>query len=248
MNITSSTAQRHLLLSGIALLSVTTFNASAIAQTNSNATSPAQASDQSPDTPTNKADVGTSADIVVTAQRRSERLSRVPISVVSISAETLQSKVISSEQDLGTTVPGLLVKNGQTANQLSYSMRGQTLDPFSGTSPAVLPYLNEVPYSPYNTATSFFDLNSIQVLKGPQGTLFGRNATGGAVLYTTPMPGDEVSGNLVVRGGQRETFQLQGAIDLPLAKDLLTVRLAGDISKQKGFILNRFTGNTLGQG
>lgn len=245
MNIVRSTTKRHLLLSGVALVSIATIDTSAMAQTSPNAP-PEQASGQSPDTGADKADAGTSTDIVVTAQRRSERLSRVPVSVVSINALTLQSRVITSEQDLGTIVPGLLVKNGQTANQLSYSMRGQTLDPFSGTSPAVLPYLNEVPYSPYNTATSFFDLDSLQVLKGPQGTLFGRNATGGAVLYTTPMPGNEVSGNLIVRGGQRDTFQLQGAINLPLVKDLLAVRLAGDLSKQKGFVLNRYTGNTVG--
>lgn len=187
-----------------------------------------------------------SGDIVVTAQRREERLSRVPVSVSAFNAESLQSRVVVSEQDIGQLVPGLQVKNGQTSNQLSFSLRGQTLDPFSGTSPAVLTYLNEAPFVPYNTATSFFDLASVQVLKGPQGTLFGRNATGGAVLYTTPTPGNEISGNLLVRGGQRDTIQVQGAIDLPIARDLLLVRLAGDYTKEDGYIRNRFTGNTLG--
>lgn len=247
MKIDHFTMQRQILLSGVALLSVISMDTSAMAQTNSNAApqpgAPEQAKSSRPGADAESAD---STEILVTAQRREERLSRVPVSVVAFNALTLQSKVITSEQDVGTIVPGLLVKNGQTANQLSYSMRGQTLDPFSGTSPAVLPYLNEVPYSPYNTATSFFDLDSLQVLKGPQGTLFGRNATGGAVLYTTPMPGDELAGNLIVRAGQRETFQVQGAIDLPVAKDLLAIRLAGDISKEKGFVRNRYTGNTVG--
>ena len=185
-------------------------------------------------------------DIVVTAQRREERLSRVPVSVSAFTADTLQTRAVVSEQDVGQLVPGLLVKNGQTSNQLSFSLRGQTLDPFSGTSPAVLTYLNEAPYAPYNTATSFFDLASVQVLKGPQGTLFGRNATGGAVLYTTPTPGNDLSGYLTIRGGQRDTLQVQGAIDLPIVKDLLLVRLAGDYTKENGYIRNRFTGNTLG--
>jgi iron complex outermembrane recepter protein len=240
---------RQALLCGIAL-SFVSLDTAAVAQASpedlQSPFSPDQASVPDSSSPGDSVGPRTDIDIVVTAQRRSERLSRVPVSVLAFDSEMLQTKVIISEQDVGTIVPGLVVKNGQTANQLSYSMRGQTLDPFSGTSPAVLPYLNEVPYSPYNTATSFFDLQSLQVLKGPQGTLFGRNATGGAVLYTTPVPGDRLAGNLIVRAGQRETFQLQGAIDLPLVRDLLAVRLAGDISKENGFMRNRYTGNTLG--
>lgn len=238
--------QRQLLLCGVALLSVVSTSTAAFAQTDPNDAAMPAAAGQATDASADDADGVPPTEILVTAQRRAERLSRVPVSVVVFNAETLQSKVITSEQDVGTIVPGLLVKNGQTANQLSYSMRGQTLDPFSGTSPAVLPYLNEVPYSPYNTATSFFDLQSLQVLKGPQGTLFGRNATGGAVLYTTSMPGDDLGGNLIVRAGQRNTLQVQGAIDLPIVADILAIRLAGDISKEDGFIHNRYTGNTLG--
>src|SRR3546814_5057439 len=93
-------------------------------------------------------------------------------------------------------------------------MLGQSLDPFPGTSPAVLTYLNEAPYNPGNTATAFFDLGSIQVLKGPQGTLFGRNATGGAVLYSTPMPGDEFSG--FVRS-EEHTSELQSLMRISYA-------------------------------
>jgi iron complex outermembrane receptor protein len=186
------------------------------------------------------------ADIIVTAQRREEKLAKVPVSVVAIGAETLKVRVINSEQDMGSLVPGLLVKNGQNSNQLSFSMRGQTLDPFSGTSPAVLTYVNEAPYIPNNTATSFFDLASIQVLKGPQGTLFGRNATGGAVLYSTPMPGNDLGGFLTLRGAERNSVQVQGAIDLPLVPDKLAIRLAFDYTKGDGYIKNINTGNTLG--
>jgi iron complex outermembrane recepter protein len=191
-------------------------------------------------------DEGGTQDIVVTAQRREEKLSKVPISVVAYNAEALQTRNIVSEQDISSLVPGLQVKNGQNSNQLSYSLRGQSLDPFSGTSPAVLPYLNEAPYNPGNTATAFFDLGSIQVLKGPQGTLFGRNATGGAVLYTTPMPGDEFGGYVIARGASREFVQVQAAVDLPIVKDKLAVRLAFDATRGNGYITNINTGNTLG--
>ena len=187
-----------------------------------------------------------SQEIIVTAQRREEELSKVPVSVVAFGSEALQTRNITSEQDIGTLVPGLQVKNGQNSNQLSFSMRGQTLDPFSGTSPAVLTYLNEAPYTPGNTATAFFDLGSIQVLKGPQGTLFGRNATGGAVLYSTPMPGDEFSGYVIARGASRDYSQVQAAIDLPIIDGKLGVRLAVDMTRGNGYITNINTGNTLG--
>lgn len=187
-----------------------------------------------------------SGEIVVTAQRREERLSKVPVSVVAFNAQTLVDRAITSEQDMGTLVPGLQVKNGQNSNQLSFSMRGQSLDPFSGTSPAVLTYLNEAPYNPGNTATAFFDLGSIQVLKGPQGTLFGRNATGGAVLYSTPMPGNEFSGFAILRGASRNYGQMQAAVDLPIVPNVLAVRLAFDITKGDGYVTNVYTGNTLG--
>ena len=186
------------------------------------------------------------SDIVVTAQRRSESISKVPVAISAFDAQTLQERVITREQDLAALVPGLTVKNGQNANQVSFTLRGQTLDPFSGASPAVLTYVNEAPFSGGNSATAFFDFSSIQVLKGPQGTLFGRNASGGAVLYTTTMPGDEIGGYALARFGERDLRQVQGAIDLPLIPGKLAVRIAGDYDAQTGYLLNSYTGHTLG--
>ncbi|MET0374183.1 MAG: TonB-dependent receptor plug domain-containing protein, partial [Rhizorhabdus sp.] len=185
-------------------------------------------------------------DIVVTAQRREESLSRVPLSVAALSADTLQTRVVTQEQDLASLVPGLVVKNGQNQNQLSFTLRGQTLDPFSGASPAVLTYLNEVPFTGGNSATAFFDFSSVQVLKGPQGTLFGRNATGGAVLYASTKPGEDLGGFLTFRAGERQLVQVQGAIDIPLVPEKLLIRVAGDFQKQNGYVRNVLTGNTLG--
>lgn len=187
-----------------------------------------------------------SADIVVTAQRREESLSKVPLSVSALSADTLQTRVVTQEQDLGSIVPGLVVKNGQNQNQLSFTMRGQTLDPFSGASPAVLTYLNEVPFTGGNSATAFYDFSSVQVLKGPQGTLFGRNATGGAVLYASTKPGEDFGGYGTIRLGERDLVQIQGAIDIPVVAEKVLVRIAGDYNKQDGYVRNMLTGNTLG--
>ena len=183
--------------------------------------------------------------IIVTAQRRSESLSKVPVSVSAFNADALLQRNVSSEQDLAALVPGLIVKSGQNSNQISFTLRGQTLDPFSGSSPAVLTYVNEAPLSAGNTSTAFFDFSSVQVLKGPQGTLFGRNATGGAVLYETTKPGDVFSVNGTIRAGERNLIQVQGGVDIPVS-EAIRIRLAGDYTKQDGYIRNANTGSTLG--
>jgi iron complex outermembrane receptor protein len=193
--------------------------------------------------------VGESKDIeeiVVTARRQSESLSRVPVSVSAIDSRTLDERAIVREQDLAELVPGLTVKDGQNANQLSFSMRGNTLDPFSGASPAVLTYLNEVPFSGGTSATSFFDFSSVQVLKGPQGTLFGRNASGGAVLYSTTEPGDVFGGYLTVRGGDYDSRQVQGAVDIPIIPGVLKARVAGDYTASDGYVTDIRDNSTLG--
>lgn len=121
------------------------------------------------------------ADIVVTARRTEEKLQDVPVAVAAFSTASLAERRIVSEADLQVATPGLTVRSTTSSNQLNYSIRGQSVDSFSYSSPAVVAYFNNVPVGG-TTATAFFDLGSIQVLKGPQGTLFGRNATGGAVL------------------------------------------------------------------
>lgn len=184
-------------------------------------------------------------EIVVTAQRREQSLSRVPVAVSALNADLLQERNITTEQDLASSVPGLVVKSGQNSNQISFTLRGQTLDPFSGSSPAVLTYINDAPATEGNTSTAFFDFSSVQVLKGPQGTLFGRNATGGAVLYETTKPGDLFGGYMTVRAGERNLIQVQGAVDLPVS-DVIKLRVAGDLNQQDGYIRNVNTGSTLG--
>jgi iron complex outermembrane receptor protein len=186
------------------------------------------------------------AEVTVTAQRREEVLSKVPESVSAFTEETLQTRAVESEQDLAALVPGLIVKDGQNQNQVSFTLRGQTLDPFSGASPAVLTYLNEVPFTGGNSATAFYDFSSLQVLKGPQGTLFGRNATGGAVLYSSALPGNEYGANFTARVGERDLSEFEGAVDLPLLPDTLLVRLAGQYKGQNGYVQNLLAGGTLG--
>lgn len=145
-------------------------------------------------------------------------------------AETLEIRVVTSEQDLAALVPGLIVKSGQNTNQISFTLRGQTLNPFSGSSPANLTYINEAQFTAGNSATAFFDFSSLQVLKGPQGTLFGRNATGGAVLYETTKPGNDFGGFVTVRCGSRKLFQVRSASTIYVCAMLGPQFISGDWS------------------
>ncbi|MDB5421783.1 MAG: TonB-dependent receptor, partial [Brevundimonas sp.] len=123
-------------------------------------------------------------DVVVTARRRQERLQEVPLAVTALSEEVLEEKGVRDANDLGQVAPGLSVQN-TTANRnnITYSIRGQG-QAFGQNSPGVVPYFAEVP----SFGDAIFDLQGIQVLKGPQGTLFGRNTTGGALLLQTNDP------------------------------------------------------------
>jgi iron complex outermembrane recepter protein len=190
-----------------------------------------------------KEDVG---EIVVTAQRRSETLERTPVAVTVVSGETLARQAVTSERDLQFVAPGLTVRTSQNDNQLNYSLRGQTVDAYTSSLPSVLPYVNEV-QTGGSSSTAFFDLQSVQVLKGPQGTLFGRNSTGGAVLFTTAKPTRELSGYGAAHYGRFNDVQVEGAVGGPLVKDKVLVRLAAVYRNRDGYQHNLFYNNDLGK-
>lgn len=184
-------------------------------------------------------------EITVTARRREESLSKVPISISALSAADLQQKEIVTETDLQASVPGLTVRATQQQNQLTYSIRGQSVDSLSGSVPAVLPYFDEVQLNT-QTASTFFDLENIQVLKGPQGTLFGRNTTGGAVLYTTAKPTDTFGGYAQIDAGNFSLERFQSAVNLPIIDDKLMLRIALMSDNENGYVNNVFNGQNLG--
>ena len=168
---------------------------------------------------------GALQEIVVTARQRNEDLERVGLNVAALSTSPLTEQHITNEQELQTAVPGLLTVASTSTNQLAFSIRGQAVDAFSYTSPTVLTYFNEF-QTGGTTATTFFDLQSVQVLKGPQGTLFGRNATGGAILYTSTLPGKDLEGYFDYAAGNFNEQKVEGAVTIPLA-DWASVRPGG---------------------
>lgn len=185
-------------------------------------------------------------EVTVTARRRRENIEHVPVAITAFSSTQLADRSITTETDLQRSIPGLTVRATQDQNQLNFAIRGQTVDGFTSSKPAVLSYIDDVQFNTAS-ATSFFDLSSIQVLKGPQGTLFGRNTTGGAVLFTTHMPGNRFGGYLQVRGGNSGQAEVQGAVDLPIVHDRVLLRLAADADYRNGYIHDIYTHDWLGR-
>jgi iron complex outermembrane recepter protein len=201
--------------------------------------SPAHAQAAPADTETTEAETVTN-DIIVTARRTDERLQDVPVAVTAFGGDALEERKISSETDLQVATPGLTVRQTGSSDQLNYAIRGQSIDSFSFSSPAVVAYFNEV-QAGGGAATSFFDLASIQVLKGPQGTLFGRNATGGAVLYSSVKPSLDTGGYLKLGYGNYDNKELEGALNLGMAEGY-AIRLSGKIRNRDGFQTNLLDG------
>lgn len=174
-------------------------------------------------------------EVVVTARRRAEDASKVPIAISAFSAETLERQSIVTTADLTKITPGLNVSGAGSLTNPFVTIRGQTRGLAGPGTPGVLSYLNDIPLPTYGSLIPTFDMDNIQVLKGPQGTLFGRNAIGGAVLSYTRRPDYEFGGYLKGEYGNFNTMTLEGAVNIPLIPDILAVRVAAQSYSTDGY-------------
>lgn len=183
-------------------------------------------------------------DIIVTARRREEALQDVPISVTAVSGESLARSGVSDALGLQSRVPSLSLTNqGTSRNELGFAIRGQrTQESQLLTDPPVGTYFAEVVQArSVGFAYALYDLQSTQVLKGVQGTLFGRNMTGGAVLIEPNKPSDDYQVELRGQIGNYDMRDLYGMVNIPLTQGL-AVRFAGKIRKRDGFTRDVLTG------
>lgn len=184
-------------------------------------------------------------EVVVTARRREESIQDVPATIQALTQDDLRIRNIQAESDLQSAVPGLLIRTNNSQNQINYVIRGESMEPYSGSVPGVQPYFNEVALSG-NTLISFYDIQSIQVLKGPQGTLFGRNSTGGAVLYQSVEPDADFGGHFNVQYGNRDLFLTDAAVNIPLVEDKAALRLAGKGTDGGAYVKNIYDNSDQG--
>ncbi len=181
------------------------------------------------------------ADIVVTAQKRSERLQDVPLAVTVVSGDTLAAQGKVSLEGAQYLVPTLnFLKSGTTLNQ-SLFLRGVGTATFSiAGEPSVSTVLDGVVFSRSGEAFSdLVDIERLEVLRGPQGTLFGKNASAGVINIVSVKPGDTLGGYVEggFFGGNGDEYRVRGAIDLPLSKSIRT-RLTGFYDHYDGNIFN----------
>ncbi len=193
----------------------------------------------------------TIGEVIVTALRASENIQSVPVAVTAFDEQALEKQSIVEVRDVQFHVPNVRVREEAGVGGLTIGIRGISVsaENFS-LDTAVGVYMNEVFIARSNDFSgSFFDVDRLQVLRGPQGTLYGRNTPAGALLIESKRPGTEYGGYAKVGlggggwgdGADRTMYRFEGAVDLPFT-DTFAVRVAGFHEEDDGWARSRFTG------
>ena len=191
---------------------------------------------------------GTIEEVVVTAQKRAENIQQVPLSIMAVSAKALEAKGVEDVQDLERVVPALRLDTIAQQSGIAIRIRGFGASSNAAIDPSVAPYIDGV-YSPRPGAmlTSFLDVAGVEVLRGPQGTLFGRNATVGAISIHTNAPDTgALAGKVDVEGGNYGDRKVDAILNVPVT-DTFALRFAALASETDGYVKNTLDGKTYGQ-
>ncbi len=191
--------------------------------------------------------------VIVTARRREENLQSVPAAVSVVSGDLLDSSYTVNTQQLSQLVPSLYYNSANPRNT-AYTIRGLGSNTLSisaandGIEPGVGFYVDQVYHGrPATASFDFTDIERVEVLRGPQGTLFGKNTTAGAIHVVSREPGFETQGNAEISYGDEDFVQARGAISGPLYRDVIAGRLAAQITQRDGLLTNVNTGQKLNE-
>ncbi len=187
---------------------------------------------------------GILAEIVVTAQKREQNLQDVGISVTAFSGDQIRALGFTNTTDVVAMTPGLVytVPNAESS-QINFFLRGVGLNDFADANEnPVAVYVDDV-YRPAMGGLSFqmFDMERVEVLRGPQGTLFGRNTTGGLIHFISKRPTDELDGYVNLTGGSNSQIKFEGAIGGPIGASVAG-RISAAVNQHDGYTENRGTG------
>jgi iron complex outermembrane receptor protein len=181
-------------------------------------------------------------EVVVTAQKRAEDIQTVPISITAYSAQDLAAHQIAQVKDLQFSTPSVTYSKGNFTGS-DFSIRGIGESVVSGDAEAgVATDINDVYLlDPLLAESTFYDLQRVEILRGPQSTLYGRGATGGVVnLITEPPDLTSAFGDIYASYGNYDAVEIRGDVNAPIVDDQLAIRLAGDWVKHSGYITNDF--------
>ncbi|MBV9881697.1 MAG: TonB-dependent receptor [Sphingomonadaceae bacterium] len=184
---------------------------------------------------------GGNEDIIVTARRSAESQQRVPIAITTVTAQGLRDQSVRDIIEIQRVTPGLFISSQGQGARARLTIRGQyEADNRLTTDSSVGVYVDGVNWTRnYGLRSSLIDIAQIEVLRGPQGTLFGRNTTGGAINITTQHPTYELGGYVDLLYGSYDNRQALAALNVPLVADRLALRVAGQIIRRDGFSQDR---------
>lgn len=180
---------------------------------------------------------GSLEEVVVTAQKREQSEQVVPVSITALSGDALTQQVVLDLRDLMAHVTGLVIAPNAQGDAATFAIRSSKQD--NGTTGGVAVYLDDMPLtSTYSVANANYDIASVDVLKGPQGTLFGTSATGGAIIFRPNKPAQDFDAWVWAQYGDYRRSEITGMINVPV-NDILQVRLAADyVDRPDGFVKN----------
>ncbi|MGH6617804.1 TonB-dependent receptor, partial [Sphingomonas sp.] len=192
-------------------------------------------------------------EIIVTARRTGENLQDVPVAVTAFSTAALEQRGVDTLDQIAKYTPNIRFDGAAALSGGNYNatvfVRGVGQNDFAIFSdPGVGFYVDDVYYArSIGGIMDAVDIESVQVLRGPQGTLFGKNTIGGAVLITTAKPDpSEISGRIEATTGSYNRLDVKGMINLPLIKDVLALRVSGAMLNRDGYVKRLFDGDTQG--
>ena len=186
-------------------------------------------------------------EIVVTAQKRAENLQDVPVSVTALTSDALAARGVNNVLALNNLAPGMRISAADAAANPKIYIRGVGLSDFNpNASSGVGVYIDGVYIgSPLAQMAGFFDLAQVEVLRGPQGTLYGRNTNGGAINITTKRPNQTFGADASLEYGSFNALTADLGVGGPIVADKLAFRVAAQYVKDDGYTFNRVTGHDL---
>ena len=183
--------------------------------------------------------------LVVTAQKKEEALQDVPIAVSAFSQDTLEAQKIDGGPNLQQAIPNVSFAKSNFTNSFNFQIRGIGSKGVGvSADQGVGVHENNAPLQTSNLfEAEFYDVERVEVLRGPQGTLYGRNATGGVVNIITAKPNDSFEAMARAEIGNYGTQKARGMVNIPIVGDKLMLRAAGSYVKRDGFVENTFNGH-----